>query len=513
MKHTYTRICGILFIIVFATLILDIFTSDNQVRTAGPVIELDNQQKLPIVINGDTTLVTLSRGDSVRILGFTRLTYHQDILVETSNGDRGELDASQLPIKQLVIEGEHQGDTVVGLVPKYLGLTVHEYLAKTSRGEEFELRGEDMVPVLDNWEDLNLDNNASTSVATRKGLEKTKGKSLEEIEKKYGMAYDILVNKDGSKKAGFRIYTYGSEGRPYKPSITFDRDGNAIEFEYKIVKDKANNGWILGFAPLAGLIIDMPLTRILTRSSSYSIPSDQGTGVPWYLYVGLVFVLVFGIAWYCLTPSLLVLFIGWMIAYPPVFRLFSNKTLKAIITAVSVVGFYYWAIALMAWGMHWLLVIPLLPVSYYCTRWATEYLNLYVPHQRCPRCKSIHTIAFDHDEVTDTKFMKGSDIKRDKLLDRRHSEYQTWTEVTTTSRNRSTGATSSSTHRENVQDHTMRHDTYQYIDYEVTYFVTFYLNHFICNKCQYHETNTSTTQEEVDRRIIGSHTDTESYEI
>lgn len=508
MKHTYTRICGILFIIVFATLILDVSTSDNQVRTAGPVIELDNQQKLPVVINGDTTLVTLSRGDSVRILGFTRLTYHQDILVETSNGDRGELDASQLPIKQLVIEGEHKGDTVVGLVPKYLGLTVHEYLAKTSRGEEFELRGEDMVPILDNWEDLNLDNNASTTVATRKGLEKMKGKTLEEIEKKYGMAYDILVNKDGSKKAGFRIYTYGSEGRPYEPSITFDRDGNAIEFEYKIVKDKANNGWILGYAPLAGLIIDMPLTRILTRSSSYSIPSDQGTGVPWYLYVGLVFVLVFGIAWYCLTPSLLVLFIGWMIAYPPVFRLFSNKTLKAIITAVSIVGFYYWAIALMAWGMHWLLVIPLLPVSYYCMRWAKEYLGDCMPHERCPRCKHIHTIKYDHDEVTGTKYMKGKDIRRDKLLSEQDEKYQSWLQVTTKYNDGR-----SETHRENVRNHKRRHRLYSYIDYEVTYLVTFYRDYFICSHCNYEETDTHLTRKEVDRQEVGMHTGVESHDV
>lgn len=508
MRHTYTRICGILFIIVFTALIADVCTSDNQVRAYGPVIELQERQKLPVVIDGDTTFVTLAPGDSVRVLGFDRRISHQDILVETADGNRGKLDASQLPIRQLIIEGKHKGDTVVRLVPEYSGTTVHKYLATTSKGEELKLRADEMVPLVEKWTDLNLDNIASTSVATRKGLEKMSGKTLEDIEQKYGMAYNILTGRDSTMKAGFRIYAYGSDGRPYRPAITFDSEGKATEFAYQPVTGKANNRWALAYAPLAGQITDMPLTRVLTRSSSYTMPSDTGKPVPWYLYIAVVAVLAGGLAWYCLTPSLAVLLIGWLIAYPPVFRLLSNKTLKVIIYVAAAAGFYCWAIALMAWGMYWFMVLPILPVSYYCVRWATEYLSDCQPHERCPRCKHIHTIRFDHDDVTGTKYMKGKDIKRDKLLSEQDEKYQSWLEVTT----RYTDGTRV-TRRENVRDHKRRHRLYSYIDYEVTYLVTFYLDYYICSCCGYEETDTHLTRKEVDRQEVGMHTDIESHDV
>lgn len=508
MRHTYTRICGIIFIIALATLIADVLTSDNQVRTYGPVIALQDSQKFPVVIDGDTTFVTIAPGDSVSILGFDRRTNHQDILVETADGNRGKLDASQLPIRQLIIEGKNKGDTVVRLVPEYSGLKVHEYLATTSKGEELKLRADEMVPLVDEWKDLNLDNIASTSVTTQKGLENMRGKTLAEIEKKYGMAYNILVGKDSTMTAGFRIYVYGSGGRLYRPGITFDNEWKATDFAYQPVTGKADNSWVLAYTPFAGLIIDMSLTRILTRSSSYTMPSDTGKPVAWYLYVAVVVALIGALAWYCLIPSLVVLLLGWLIAYPPVLKPLSNKTLKIIIYVAAVVGFYCWAIALMAWGMYWFLVLSILPVSYYCVRWATEYLSDDKPHERCPHCKHIHTIRFDHDEVTGTKYMKGRDIKRDKLLCEQDEKYQSWLEVTT----RYTDGTST-TRRENVRDHKRRHRLYSYIDYEVTYLVTFYLDYYICSHCRYEETDTHLTREEVDRQEVGMHTDVESEDV
>lgn len=512
MRHTYSAICGVLFILAFVALFTDILSTDNQVKKDSPTIELRSNQKLPVVINGDTSLVYLAKGDSVKILGFSRLTYHQSVLVETTNGDRGELDASQLPIKQIVVDGKCKGDTIVKLKPQYSLNRIFDYIATTASGEELKVGGKDIAPIFDGWEELNLENNASTSVTTKAKLQKMQGKTLEEIEKEYGMAYNIFVNKDRSKKADFRIYAYGKDGKNYRPSITFDTEGQASEFQFEARQGKANNSWLLGNS-LVQCVIELPFVRTLTRSSSYSIPSDTGKSTPWYLYVLVVLQLITYLLWFVATPSVIVLLIGWLIAYRHVFYPLSNKALKITIILMSIICTIIWLFALMAWGMHWSLTLLVIPASYYCTLWATEYLNLYVPHQRCPRCKRIHTIAFDHDEVTGSKYMKGADIKRDKLLGRSHSKYQTWTEVTTTKINRDTGERSTSSHRENIKNHKMRHDTYRYIDFEVTYLVTFYKNHFICSQCKYHETNTSTTQEEVDRKIVGSHVDTESYEV
>ncbi len=506
MKHKFTSICAILFVLTLASLIADTSTTGNQVKTDGPVVALASQQRLPVALNKDTTFVNLAKGDSVRILGFKRLTYRQDVLVETTRGDRGKLDASQLPIRQLVIDGENKGDTIVSLTPEYLSLSLHEYKARTSTGKEIKLRAEDFAPILAGWEDFNLDNNASTSVATQKALEKCKGKTLEEIEKKYGMAYNVFVNADGGKKAKFRIYAYGSDGKIHIPTITFDQEGQATDFSYDLLKGKANNSWLLG-NPLASAVISMPLTRLLTRSEVYTMPSKTGA-IPWYAYILFVLAIICLLGWYLLTPSLLVLLMGWLIEYPVVFKSLSNSVLKMVIMTIAVVSTIFWMIALMAWGMYWLLTLFVIPVSYYCYRWATEYLEPYVPHQRCPQCKYIESIHFDHDEVTDTKYMKGSDIKRDKLLSTHDERYQTWTEVTT---KWSDGSKTVS--KKDVRNHKRRHDTYRYIDFEVTYFVTFYLNHFYCKKCKYHETSTSTTQEEVDRKVVGSHSGTESYEV
>lgn len=507
MKHKYTSICAIMFVVTLVSLIVDMSFTRNQVKTDGPVITLTEPQKLPVVTNEDTVLVNLAKGDSVRILGFTRLTYSQCVLVETARGDRGELDASQLPIRQLIIDGENKGDTIVKLTPEYLSGRLHEYTAKTSTGREIKLQGNDFTPILPGWEDYNLDNNASTSVTTQKSLEKCKGETLEQIENKYGMAYNILVDADGGRVAEFRIYAYGSDGKIYIPTIVFDHQGVATDFLFDLLNGKANNSLLLS-NPIAEMMISMPLTRLLTRSDVYTTPSKTGQSTPWYIYILLVLVIIVLLSWYMLTPSLIVLLMGWMIEYPIVFKSLSNMALKYLIVTISIVSTIFWMIVLMAWGMFWFLTLLVIPVSYYCCRWATEYLEPYVPHQRCPRCKHIETIEFDYDEVTGTKYMKGADIKRDKLLSTHDERYQTWTQVTTTYTDGS-----KSSHRENVRNHKRRHDTYRYIDFEVTYFVTFYLNHFICRHCQYHETSTSTTQEEVDRKVVGTHSGTESYEV
>lgn len=507
MKHKYTLICAIMFVVALVSLIADVSSTGNQVRTDGPVMALTAPQKLTVVTNTDTVLVNIAKGDSVRILGFSRLTYSQSVLVETSRGDRGKLDASQLPIRQLIIDGENKGDTIVRLTPEYLSGRLHEYTAKTSAGVEVKLQGNDFVPILPGWEDYNLDNNASTSVATQKSLEKCKGETLERIENKYGMAYNILVGADGGRKAKFRIYAYGPDGKIYMPTIAFDQQGEATDFSFDLLTGKASNSWLLG-NPVAGMVISTPLTRLLTRSDVYTTPSKTGESTPWYIYILFVLAVIALLSWYVLTPSLIVLLMGWVVEYPVVFKPLGNMALRCLIVTVSIVSAIFWMIALMAWGMSWFLTLLVIPVSYYCCRLATEYLEPYVPHQRCPRCKRIETIEFDYDEVTGTKYMKGADIKRDKLLSTHDERYQTWTQVTTTYTDGS-----KTSHRENVRNHKRRHDTYRYIDFEVTYFVTFYLNHFICRHCQYHETSTSTTQEEVDRKVVGSHSGTESYEV
>lgn len=498
MKHKFyisTTLCGLLFAFIVACLFTDVTSTDNHAKTDGPVIILNDPVKLPVVIGRDTTRVSLAKGDSIRVIGFTRLTYQQKVLVETIRGNRGELDVSLLPIKHLVVGGEQKGDTLVRLVPIYASRSNDEYSALTSNGETIKLRGEDFVPLLVDWERFNLDNSASTSIVTQRALEKCKGMSFEKIEQMYGMAYNILMNVNGGKTATFRIYAYDSEGKPYKPIITFNRDGQATDFRYHPVTGKSNNSLFLGNS-FAGKVIDMPLTRLLTRSDVYSIPSKTGKPTPWYLYVLLVFQIVILIVWYVLTPSLIVLLLGWLIEFPLIFRPLGNEALRLLLIVAAILSATGWAVALMAWGMHWCFVIPVFVVMWFVTRFAMKSIA-----QRCTKCGHLCTIVFDHEEVTGTEFRVepyskfksylGNSTSYDQF-DQHYSTY--WSD-------------GSVTHGKRTRNVKFKHETREYEDYDVTFLVTHKKLYYVCSICGHTETFTDDIWEEVSRKKTGSHTE------
>lgn len=61
----------------------------------------------------DTIKQVLPAGDSVRILAIDRSSFGQKWLVQTPKGERGWIDAAQLPqIRQVVTKGKFEGDTV-----------------------------------------------------------------------------------------------------------------------------------------------------------------------------------------------------------------------------------------------------------------------------------------------------------------------------------------------------------------------------------------------------------------
>ena len=496
MRHNNTFLCALLFAVILGLLVADVTTTHNRLKTDGPMVALSGRQQLPVMLNGDTTLVSLAKGDSVRILGITRLTHHQDVLVETANGDRGELDASQLPFKQLVVKGKNKGDTLVGLTPQYLGRSVSGYTGRTSSGKEVEVDGEDFIPLLKGWEDYNLENIASTSVATQRAFEKSRGKSLTELEKNYGAAYNVLVNSDGSGKASFSVYAFGSDGKPYRPTVTFTPEGGADSFEFKLITSKANNGWLLRNLPLAGTIIDMPVTRTLTRSSIYGIPTDTGKSVPWYMYALLVVKLIALLAWYLLPPTLLVLLMGALLGVPIVFRVFGNGALRVLFVAVAAVSAYWWIIALMAWGMHWIFTLLVIPAVWYFTRLSMSDISV-----RCTKCGHLETVKFDHEEVTGTEFVT-----------KPYSEFKGSVDSGTSYKSFSQGITTlwsdgSRSYRTVQKQIKLKHETSSYDDYMVTFLVTHKIIYFKCANCGHVESYKDDLWEEVSRQKTGSHTE------
>lgn len=496
MKSREASICVLLFIVTLSALIADVCSTDNRAKTDGPMVALTSRQQMPIVINGDTTMVSLAKGDSVRIIGFTRLTYSQSIMVETANGDRGELDASQLPIKQLVIAGKHKGDTIVSMTANYSGRNVSDYTCRTATGQEIKLDGKNFAPILEGWEDYSLNNNSSTAITTQSALKKCQGKTLAELEEMYGAAYNVLTHSDGSKEAGFRVYAYGSDGKPYLPAIAFDSEGGATDFNFNLLKNKANNGWLLGSLPLTGAIIDMSVIRSLTRSDIYSIPSDTGKSTPWYVYILFVVQIVMMLAWYLLTPTLIIALLGILLHIPAIFKILGNGALRVLFIAVAVVSTYIWMIALMAWGMHWIFVVLIIPVMWYCTRTAMRIIDF-----RCTKCGHLHTIEFDHEVITGTEFVTQPYSQFKGTVDK-SSSYDSFSQGITTY-----WSDGSTTHRTVQRQVKLKHETDSYDDYDVTFLVTHKILYYVCSNCGHTETFKDDVWEEVSRKKTGSHTE------
>lgn len=179
--------------------------------------------------------------------------------------------------------------------------------------------------------------------------------------------------------------------------------------------------------------------------------------------------------------------------------------------AVAVVNAYYWSVVMLAWGIFWPFLIIVLLTSRYFFTLATCVL-CQKPHIRCPKCRRVYTIRFDHDDFIKTTYEKGSDIKRGDLLGKSTSKYQTWDKVTT----RITygdGHSRTYTENKNYKDHKVEHRTYELLNFEVTYKLDHYISHYICGKCKFEEELPWVNYTEVDRKYVGSTTTTESQEV
>ena len=108
--------------------------------------------------------------------------------------------------------------------------------------------------------------------------------------------------------------------------------------------------------------------------------------------------------------------------------------------------------------------------------------------------------VYDHEYETwlrETEYVKRISEKKRK--------FQTWNEVTWRRGDGSTYRTS-----ENVQNHTQIITTSLYDDYKVLYNVKVYQNNYSCVVCGQHEHNFSEKYKELDRKYMGTHTETGS---
>lgn len=511
-----TRTCLIWGCLILLVLTADALMQGNRLRTDGPVIAVAAPQTMTIRFGEERRQVRLARGEQVRLLGIRRYTYQQEYLVETESGDRGWLQADLLPVRQIIVKGEHEGDTVRLTGQKHLSPDnpyVSGYFARLADGTEIETRAECFVPDIEGWRRYVLDGNLLTAVAGKRKLRAMQGKGLEELERRLGPAFQIHRTKEGTSQAQFLVRAFDPEdGKFYLPVFTFDAGGKAAAVDFVYESDRSDR--LLRILPGASAIFDFPLTSRLVRTGVYTFDAQGGEirGVKLALmYAAALAVLLAGLIWLFCTASLPVLLMGWLIRYPRVFAPMSDRALKWTITAVAVLSFYYWAVALLGWGMFWPFLAILFLTGRYFRSLATCMLCRQ-PHVRCPQCRHLETIAFDREEFVKSEYRTGAEIKTGKLLGTSYSWKQTWDEVTYLHRNQE-GRSWTTKRKENIRNHKMEHRTYEMIDYEVTYRIDHFRDHYRCGRCDFRELLDATKWTETDRQKRGSHTSTHTHEV
>lgn len=498
-----TRNCLALACIIVAAIVIDQLLIDSRFRTDGPVLELTSPQTLTVRAATDTIDIALRRGDSVRVLGLERLSYSQRYLVETDGGERGWMDASQLPVRQILNSGIMEGDTVTitGASRSRLNGAVQAYYYDTPEGRD-SIKAADMVPVLADWEDLCIDGGAKPAVFTTGRLEALTGRSLADVEKLAGPAYEV-AHIPGGFAAVFGSKAIDTRsGKQYTPTVTFGPDSLAAAVGFQYYRDRSD--WLIGLLPGAGFIIDMPLTRLLTRGSVYETGGDSHglawyTKV-WYFIVALLYLLLEFI-WFVGPACLPMLIIGWLIGVPRVFGFLKDGQLKILVAVVGIAGCYWWTVALLGWGMFWIFAAIPIAATVYAYRASTEILA--GGGVRCPKCGAIDSYSFTDTTPGGSAQTKGKITIPGDVISTRF-----WEKQTTTTREKMIGGRIRP--EVTTESEEYAEDTRRVFDYEVTYRVDYHIDHHVCSCCGHDKPTRRSTKTELSRRYIGQRMETET---
>lgn len=499
-----TRNCLALACIIVAAIVIDQLLIDSRFRTDGPVLELTSPQTLTVRAATDTIDIALRRGDSVRVLGLERLSYSQRYLVETDGGERGWMDASQLPVRQILNSGIMEGDTVTitGASRSRLNGAVQAYYYDTPEGRD-SIKAADMVPVLADWEDLCIDGGAKPAVYTTARLADMTGRSLPEVEKLAGPAYELAPMPGGGFAAVFGSKAIDARtGKQYTPTVTFGPDSLAASVGFTYYRDRSD--WLIGLLPGAGFIIDMPLTRLLTRGSVYEAGGDSHglawyTKV-WYFIVALLYLLL-ELIWFVGPACLPMLIIGWLIGVPRVFGFLKDGQLKILVAVVGIAGCYWWTVALLGWGMFWIFAAIPIAATVYAYRLSIEILDGGAV--RCPKCGAIDSYSYTETTPGGSALTKGKITIPGDVISTRF-----WEKQTTTTREKMIGGRIRP--EVTTESEEYAEDTRRVFDYEVTYRVDYHIDHHVCSCCGHDKPTRRSTKTELSRRYIGQRMETET---
>lgn len=499
------RACFLWLCVLVAIVIFTIWEGNQyDIKSDGPVISLESPATLRQRFDNDTITSKLPKGDSVQVIGINRSAYGQQWLVRTRQGNVGWIDASDLTgIRQIVTDGSDKGDTVA-VKAHWHGSYIYDYVYTDKSGKETKRSTDDFMPAVEWVNDFYYDKAPIAGVCTQEKFEKKiLGNSFAEINSRFANPVLLHVAPSGFEaQYPWKIYDPAT-GQMSKGTVTFNSDSIATAVTFGNFTSRGA-GWLKRM-PFASNIIDWNLTSLMVRGSRYIREGNPMPSTGRFVFIICmipIYMLILGL-WMFGLQTIPTLLMGWLLKFPPVFALLKDSWLKIIIFLVAIASCYVWAVMMLAWGMFpfWILLITI--ISWYAFALATSPLCTY-PHCRCPKCHHLYTIHFDYEKFEYDEIKTGEEVVKGQLLGTRTEKWKTWTQVTTTTTYAS-GRKETSSHNTNEKTHHRDYNTYQFIDYKVTYRLDHYRQYHKCSCCGHIEETTSVKYTELKRERLGSH--------
>lgn len=498
-------ICAATLVVLLAILLVNAVTKSNSLPKEPATTTLAKTTTLRTRINDENVDVKVRKGSTVKVLGaidgaFSTAPFR--LWVELEDGTRGDIQCHNFDVELMAYDSDE--DELIPVTVK--SITDHEYICIFPDGSEDEVEFDDLRPQWPEEWDVKYLNSTYTNyyMTVDKFQEKYIGSTYEENEKRYRPARYVATQK-GITYASYPLWVIDTDtGLRHKPTVVYGKDGIAQSFANCSTEDRAQ--FFVRIFPFLGTFADTWLGAKLIEGSMFT-SSEPETDAPLLLkillFILLVIYVILILLWLYATPMIPVLIMGILLHFPKVFYHLGNKTLNTIISVIALVSTYIWTGLLLAWGIPWLCLLPMLFIPLFITSFVTAPLHTSAPHSRCLTCRKIESMEFVdsvyHHEYE--KWMRKTEYV--KQISEKQRKWKTWTDVT---RKYSDGHTTHS--QENVQYHTETIRTALYDDYKVLYNVKVYQNNYACSICGQKEHTFSEEYTEIDREYMGTHTET-----
>ena len=424
------RTCFVFGLILLLICVFNAFTQKNALPEKDYKFTVDNKTQMDFLLGSDTTYLSLKKGDSVRFLGYSRASYYKPhrFLVETYDGQRGFINLANLG---LPFVKEKTGDT---LYVNKIDFKKWKYLYKDKDGKEKEVGFEKVYPVLsDTLPYLIIKKRPEYYMSPAKFEKMFIGKSLGEVDNGYLPAMQIYREKNGARVSFYGYWILDKKKGYFRhPVVTYNDSLVATGYElYSSLN--TNSKLFVKILPFFAPILDCHFLSSLIEDAFYE-PAYPGMTLAkadnpnTFFYVIAALALVCGLLWCFMLGALPVLLFGYLIRFRHLFYHLGDSVLVIIAVVLAVVGGYVWSILMLSWGMLWFFVPIILVVAWWARGFTVTPLNTK-PHDRCPQCRRLYSIGFDHTEL---------DKEYDKTENRSYTErtyesgrrsWKTWTET------------------------------------------------------------------------------------